>query len=81
MNSFLQTYGLPIMLTLITARWIGNTFNDGLYDIHIHLNCVPILESDSLVGPWEQSRAHTLMVAKDIMSPVIQWSSPILSIV
>ena len=70
MNSFLQTYGLPIMLTLITARWIGNTFNDGLYDIHIHLNCVPILESDSLVGPWEQSRAHTLMVAKDIMSPV-----------
>ena len=58
------------MLALITARWIGNAFNDGLYDIHIHLNCVPILESDSLVGPWEQSRAHTLMVAKDIMSPV-----------
>ena len=54
----------------VVARWIGNSFNDGLYDIHIHLNCVPILESDSLVGPWEQSRAHTLMVAKDIMSPV-----------
>ena len=58
------------LIHYVVARWIGNSFNDGLYDIHIHLNCVPILESDSLVGPWEQSRAHTLMVAKDIMSPV-----------
>ena len=64
------TYGLPLMLTLITARWVGNCFNDGLYDIHVHLNCVPILESDSLVGPWEQSRAHTLLLAKDVMSPI-----------
>ena len=64
------TYGLPLMLTLITARWVGNCFNDGLYDIHIHLNCVPLLESDSLVGPWEQSRAETVLLAKDVMSPV-----------
>jgi hypothetical protein len=64
------TYGLPLMLTLMAARWVGNLFNDGLYDIHIHLNCVPLLESHSLVGPWEQSRAIDILLARDVMSEV-----------
>ena len=64
------TYGLPLMLTLITSRWIGNLFNEGLYDIHIHLNCVPLLESESLVGPWEQSRAIDILLAKDVMNAI-----------
>jgi chloride channel 7 len=37
-------YGLPLMLTLMPARWIGNIFNDGLYDICIQLKNVPFLE-------------------------------------
>lgn len=37
-------YVLPLMVTLIAARWAGNAFNEGLYDIHIHLNGLPILE-------------------------------------
>ena len=37
------TYGLPLMLTLITARWVGNVFNDGLYDIHVSTCRTPLL--------------------------------------
>jgi chloride channel 7 len=63
------SYGLPLMLTLMTARWVGNLFNHGLYDIHIHLNKVPLLEGTDLVGPWEQTRAQDVLTASDIMSP------------
>ena len=31
---------------------------------------MPLLESDSLVGPWEQNRAETVLLAKDVMSPI-----------
>ncbi|KAF4323797.1 hypothetical protein BBO99_00000986 [Phytophthora kernoviae] len=39
-------WGLPIMVALMAARWVGNYFNEGLYDIHIHLNHLPFLEFD-----------------------------------
>ncbi|DAZ97352.1 TPA: hypothetical protein N0F65_010786, partial [Lagenidium giganteum] len=39
-------WGLPIMVSLMAARWIGNSFNEGLYDIHIHLKKLPFLEFD-----------------------------------
>lgn len=65
------SYGLPLMLTLMTARWVGNTFNEGLYDIHIHLNQVPLLEGTALVGPWEQTRAQDVLTAAGIMSPCV----------
>ncbi|KAL0585514.1 hypothetical protein ABG067_004655 [Albugo candida] len=39
-------WGLPIMLCLMAARWVGNTFNEGLYDIHLHLKKLPFLEYD-----------------------------------
>jgi len=31
-------YVLPLMITLMAARWTGNILCDGLYDIHLHLN-------------------------------------------
>jgi H+/Cl- antiporter ClcA len=65
------SYGLPLMLTLMTARWVGNSFNEGLYDIHIHLNQVPLLEGTALVGPWEQTRAQDILTATGIMSPCV----------
>lgn len=40
------TYGLPMMLVIMVAKWIGDIFNEGLYDIHIRLSRVPILGWD-----------------------------------
>jgi len=37
---------LPLMLALMAARWVGNVFNHGLYDIHIRLKRLPYLEED-----------------------------------
>ncbi|KAJ8609537.1 hypothetical protein CTAYLR_006025 [Chrysophaeum taylorii] len=37
---------LPLMLALMAARWVGNVFNHGLYDIHIRLKRLPYLEEE-----------------------------------
>ena len=38
------TYCLPLMVVLLLAKWTGDYFNEGIYDMHIHLAKVPILE-------------------------------------
>eukprot|EP00056_Hartaetosiga_gracilis_P005694 m.87790 g.87790 ORF g.87790 m.87790 type:complete len:868 (+) comp12249_c0_seq2:3-2606(+) len=53
--------GLPLMVSLMVAKWVGDLFNEGLYDIHIHLRHIPLLEWE----PSEEMKQHT---AKDIMS-------------
>lgn len=53
--------GLPLMLALLMARWTGNAFNHGLYDIHIEINGWPMLE------PEPDSCIHQLRV-RDIMA-------------
>lgn len=32
------------LILLQVAKWSGDLFNEGLYDIHIHLKGVPLLE-------------------------------------
>ncbi|XP_014248835.1 H(+)/Cl(-) exchange transporter 7-like [Cimex lectularius] len=39
------TFGLPLMLTLITTKWIGDFFTEGVYEMQIYLNGVPLLPS------------------------------------
>ncbi|XP_031570565.1 H(+)/Cl(-) exchange transporter 7-like [Actinia tenebrosa] len=59
------TYGMPMMLVLMTAKFVGDFFNEGIYDIHIKLQGVPFLG-------WEPPVMASEVFAKDIMStPVI----------
>lgn len=37
------TFGLPLMIILMVAKWVGDFFNEGLYDIHIQMQGVPIM--------------------------------------
>uniref|UniRef100_A0A8C4PZB4 Chloride channel protein n=1 Tax=Eptatretus burgeri TaxID=7764 RepID=A0A8C4PZB4_EPTBU len=60
------SYGLPIMLVLMTAKWVGDFFIEGLYDIHIKLQSVPFLD-------WEPpATSHSHIASSDVMShPVV----------
>uniref|UniRef100_T1J037 Chloride channel protein n=1 Tax=Strigamia maritima TaxID=126957 RepID=T1J037_STRMM len=61
------TFGLPLMIALIAAKWVGDYFNEGIYDMHIHLANVPLLA-------WEPPPLVHKIYASEIMShPVIAF--------
>ncbi|KAL2101742.1 hypothetical protein ACEWY4_003503 [Coilia grayii] len=62
------TYGLPIMLALMTAKIVGDYFAEGLYDIHIKLQSVPFLH-------WDAPATSHWLTAREVMSsPVTCFS-------
>ncbi|XP_027866113.1 chloride transport protein 6 [Xiphophorus couchianus] len=63
------TYGLPIMITLMVAKWTGDFFNKGIYDVHIQLKGVPLLE-------WETEVEMDKLTASDIMEPNLTYVYP-----
>ena len=54
-------YGLPLIVTLFSARWIGNYFNEGIYDLHIHLRHLPFLD-------WDPPFQGSLLRVKHVMT-------------
>jgi chloride channel 7 len=65
-------YVLPLMLTLMAARFTGNVFNEGLYDIHIKLKNIPFLEPD--VPPIAERNE---IVAGQAMSTEVKCLRPV----
>ncbi|KAK5640717.1 hypothetical protein RI129_009264 [Pyrocoelia pectoralis] len=59
------SFALPLILTLIAAKWTGDFFNEGIYDTHIQLSGVPLL-------PWEPPPFVHNIYASEVMShPVV----------
>lgn len=58
-------YVLPLMLTILTARLIGNIFTDGIYDMHIVNRQLHYLDEDEGFG--NQVELHDLTVS-DVMT-------------
>lgn len=61
------TYSLPIIVILVCAKWTGDLFNEGLYDIHIHLKHVPLLEWQAPAVAQYKVRAEHIM-SKNVRS-------------
>ena len=59
------SFGLPIMITVIIAKWVGDLFNASIYDIHIDLAKVPFMH-------WEPPADSTRIYASEVMNmPVV----------
>jgi hypothetical protein len=50
----------PIVLTLLVAKWVGDEFDLGIYDIHIELKNIPLLE-------WEAEEEMKRFQNADVM--------------
>ena len=53
-------YLLPIILTTVCAKWVGDHLNDGIYHTAMHVKGIPFLEN-------EPGRGLQKLTAKDIM--------------
>lgn len=51
-------YVLPIMLSVMSARFVGDQFNDSIQDMQIQVNKLPFLEVSS---SWKRSRGRVGM--------------------
>ncbi|PAV60642.1 hypothetical protein WR25_14410 isoform B [Diploscapter pachys] len=54
------TFGLPIMLVLMIAKWVGDMFNEGIYDTLIDLAEVPVLG-------WHPPKMSRNILAEKVM--------------
>jgi len=63
------TYGFPIMVVLMVAKWVGDYFNEGIYDIHIQLAGVPLLS-------WDPPPLSATTYASEVMSHPVVTLSP-----
>ncbi|KAH8415913.1 hypothetical protein KR222_003522, partial [Zaprionus bogoriensis] len=59
------SFFFPLIIALISAKWVGDYFNEGIYDTVIEVNNVPML-------PWEPLPQYKGLTANEILSkPVV----------
>ncbi|KAH0947333.1 hypothetical protein HN011_003798 [Eciton burchellii] len=59
------SFGLPVIIVLIMAKWVGDFFNEGIYEIHTQMAGIPLL-------PWESPPLSNNIYASEIMChPVV----------
>jgi chloride channel 7 len=56
---------MPIMITLMVSKWVGDMFNISLYDLHVELKCMPFVESQPSVNMYH-------LTAGDVMRKPVQ---------
>ena len=56
---------MPIMMTIMVSKWVGDRFNSALYDAHVLLKDIPYLE------PKISSFVPSYICAEDIMRPTV----------
>lgn len=54
------SYSLPLMAVLLIAKFVGDMFNTGIYDMHIEFGEVPVLE-------WDPPALTTNVKVSDVM--------------
>jgi len=66
-------YSAAIMVAVLFAKWVADRFNHGLYDIHIHLKHVPLLE------PFSDKEMYEIR-AKQVMSKRVRVVPEVLTL-
>ncbi|VDL91666.1 unnamed protein product [Schistocephalus solidus] len=65
--------GLPLLLTLVAAKYTGDWFTEGIYDTHINLNKIALL-------PWEPDPFSVKLRAFEVMSCPVVALDPVMSV-
>lgn len=63
-------WALPIFVTTMCAKWAGDIFTIGLYDIHIELKHIPLLEATP-------DKEFIQLKARDVMTSDIMTLEPV----
>lgn len=58
------SFALPLIITLISAKWMGDYFNEGIYDTNIEVAQVPML-------PWYPKKSAEGLQVRQIMNPPV----------
>jgi chloride channel 7 len=61
------SFSLPLTIVLFVARLVGNTFNEGIYDLHIDLRKIPVL-NDSLPGKFQYDLRVCDVMSKKVIT-------------
>jgi CBS domain-containing protein len=63
-------YLLPIILTTVCAKWVGDKLNDGFYHTALHIKGIPFLDNDGMRG-LQSLTANDIMSANPMTIPEV----------